>query len=248
MPASRPFLFDRHFIGNGPAVAVGRGSAASESPPAKQFDESDLAAARADGVAQGQAQARAEAEADDSRRLTVACEAIAARLAELFRETEAIGAAAAREATELAVAVARKLLPETCRRQGLTEMEGMLAGVMQHLPHQPRLTVAVHPDLAAAAAERTTALAADRGYAGRIVIVADPAVDEGACSVEWAEGGAIRSPRAIWGEIDGILARTTGSSVERLEGPEAGAGAGSAAGPDALSERAVPQDTGGAGR
>jgi len=217
MPASRPFLFDRSFIGNGLSVTVGRGSAASESPPAKQFDESDIAAARADGVAQGQAQARAEAEADDRRRLTVACEAIAARLADLFRETEVIGAAAAKEATELAVAIARKLLPETCRRQGLTEIEGMLTDVMRHLSHQPRLTVAVHPSLAAAARERTAALAAERGYAGRVEIISDPSVAEDACTAEWAEGGAIRSPRAVWGEIDSILARTTGYGVEHAK-------------------------------
>ncbi|MFZ1414461.1 MAG: hypothetical protein WAS73_07790 [Defluviicoccus sp.] len=243
MLASKPFLFDRQFGRDGTEAVVAGRSGAGERAATKQFDESDLAAARADGVAHGQAQARAEAEAEDRRRLRVACEAIAARLAELFRETEAIGAAAAREATEIAVAIARKLLPETCRRQGLTELEGMLADVMRHLPHQPRLTVAVHPSVAAAAAERTAALAAECGYAGRINVVADPAVDEDACAVEWADGGAIRCPQAIWGEIDGILAHTIGGGTERLEGPDHGARAGDKAEPGALSLSA-----GGAGR
>lgn len=225
MPASRPYLFERQFGGTAASASAARGSVAGERPPAKQFDESDLRAARADGVAQGQAQARAEAEADDRRRLTVACEAIAARLADLFRETEAIGAAAAREATELAVAIARKLLPETCRRQGLTELEGVLTDVMRHLPQQPRLTVAVHPSLAAAASERTAALAAERGYAGRVAIIPDPSVAEDACTIEWADGGAIRCPRAIWGEIDSILARTTGYGVERAEEGDPGTSA-----------------------
>jgi flagellar assembly protein FliH len=222
MALSRPFLFDRQFDG-GTSASAARGTVASERTPPKQFDENDLAAARADGVAQGHAQAQAEAETEDRRRLTVACEAIAARLAELFRETEAIGAAAAREATELAVAIARKLLPETCRRQGLTELEGVLADVMRHLQHQPRLTVAVHPSVAAVAAERTTALAAQCGYAGRIAVVADPSVGEDACTVDWIEGGAIRSPRTVWDEIDDIVARSIGGGVQRPEGSDAGA-------------------------
>ena len=243
MLASKPFLFDRQF-GRDDTEAVGvRRSGAGERATTKQFDENDLAAARTDGFAQGQAQARADAEADDRRRLRVACEAIAARLAELFRETEAHAAAAAREATELAVAIARKLLPETCRRQSLTELEGMLANVMRHLQHQPRLTVAVHPSVAAAAAERTAALAADCDYAGRIAVVADPAIDEDACAVEWTDGGAIRCPQAIWGEIDGILALTIGDRAARLEGPNQGARAGDEAEPGAVSLSA-----GGAGR
>lgn len=243
MLASKPFLFDRQFGCDDTESVGARRSADSERAATKQFDDSDLAAARAAGFAQGQAQARADAEAEDHRRLSVACEAIAARLTELCRETEAHAAAAAREATALAVAIARKLLPETCRRQGLTELEGMLATVMRYLQHQPRLTVAVHPSVAAAAAERTAALAAESGYASRINVVADPAVDEDACSVEWADGGAIRCPQAIWGEIDGILAHTIGERAERLEGPNQGAPAADKAEPGALSFSA-----GGAGR
>ena len=213
MLASRPFLFDRQFGGNGTGTAVAGRSVANDRPPQQRFDEHDLARARADGVAEGLAQASARAEADDRRRLAVACEAIAAQLAGLFRGIEAHGAEAVNAATLVAVAVARKLLPETCRRHGLTEIEGMLASVLRHLQHQPRIVVSVHPGMVEGAGQRVSAIAAGAGYEGRIAVVADPSIGVDEYWAQWADGGAIRRPSDIWNEIDGILERTIGAEA-----------------------------------
>uniref|UniRef100_UPI001953195E FliH/SctL family protein n=1 Tax=Escherichia coli TaxID=562 RepID=UPI001953195E len=53
------------------------------------------------------------------------------------------------------------------------------------------LVVRVHDDLLEDARTELTRLAAERGFAGRLVILAEPIIAPGDCRIEWSTGGIV---------------------------------------------------------
>lgn len=216
MSASIRFTFDRDFDdaaadgGSDAADAVlifGEGDAAAEAlaPPAPLYGEDDLARARADGFAEGHAQGLAAAADSQSRRLGDVLDVVAGRLADLDEDWRRLDAMAAQTAVAVAVAISRKLFPETSRRQALTEIEGVAAEVFARVARRPSLVVRVAPHLREAAVDRLGIIAERSGYAGAVAVVADAALTDGDCRVDWATGGAARDTRALWQAIEAAV-------------------------------------------
>ena len=220
MRAVRPFLFERRFDlparpedGQPSHVVI----ACADEPPAleKRYDEDDLARARAEGgeeglangLAQGRAEALAEAEASDRGRLVLACEAVAARLDRLAAVAERTSAEEGRSGVLLAVAIAKKLLPEYCRRHGITEIEGVARQIVGQVRDERRLMVKVAPALSEGLRERLQPIADGAGFAGDLLVLAEPGIAEGDCTVEWSTGGAERNAAALWQRIDALVER-----------------------------------------
>jgi flagellar assembly protein FliH len=202
MAATRKFLFDTSFDDVAPLPALS-GQAAPE-PPASR---ADVEAARAEGMAQGHAAAIAElAERVETR----AAEA----LLSLDRSVGALLAArttliAETEGTALTVlrTVLQKTVPALCRKDPAAEIEALLARCLTETLDEPRLVLRVSDGLFDMMQGRLEPITQSNGYAGKIVLIADPALANGDAKVEWADGGAERDTARLIAELDDILNR-----------------------------------------
>jgi flagellar assembly protein FliH len=178
-----------------------------EPPPEPVFSSAELLRAHEDGYADGFAAGKAAAEAAAATRLAAALGAVEGGLARLLGEASASTEAGRREMIGIALAISRKLLPSFARRHGLAEIEEMVAGCIGELVDEPRLVVRVADAMLDAVAEKVEAVAAARGFSGKVVMLADPGLEPGDCRVEWADGGVERDVGRLWRDIDGIAAR-----------------------------------------
>lgn len=106
-----------------------------------------------------------------------------------------------REAIDVASAIARQLAPALMAKQPLAEIEALVLDVLSHVRAAPHVAVRVSPGMAESAGARLMKIAEERGFASRLVILPDPAVQSGNCLVEWADGGVARDTQAIEARI-----------------------------------------------
>jgi flagellar assembly protein FliH len=176
-------------------------------PPEPTFGKADLLQAHEDGYADGFAAGKAAAEASAAARAAAAAAALEGHLAALLAGLADEAAARRERAVEVGLAVARKLLPAAARDRALGEVEAMVAAAAAEMIDEPRLVIRVAEAMAEDLAERLDALTSARGFSGRVVLLAEPALEFGDCRIEWAEGGVERSTGRLWQEIDRLAAR-----------------------------------------
>ncbi len=219
MASEKRFLFDHSFdavlpldeqAGENGMLAE---DVANDREPSNTFSEDDLARAHAEGLAEGRKKAAAEAADSVERRLAEAIDSLDGRLSELFAHRQDADNRAAGEATLVATAIARKMVPEFYRRNAAGEIEHAVTTVLDQMLEPSTLTVRTNELLRDEVSERITALTQQRGFAGRVTVTADPNLPEGDCRVEWAGGGAELNAAAKWREIDAIIERNLGGVV-----------------------------------
>jgi flagellar assembly protein FliH len=200
MVAVRKFLFDTEFDAEPEAEP-------DAPPPEPTFSEAELVAARAEGAKDGKAQALAEAAKSDDRRAAEALEAIGRAMAGLagaqaraFEETR-------QGAIAIAAAIATKIAPEIARRGADESIAAMLGERLPDLLDEPRLVIRLEPARIDAIKDRIDAIAHQCGYAGKVIFLADDALDAPDCRIEWADGGVERAVARVAGEIDQIVAQ-----------------------------------------
>lgn len=191
MTQAARYLFDRCF-----EPANGRGGSGAADGAARRC-ERELAAAAEAAYQRGRADGAREAKAAFEGQL-------AASVAVLAEAAEAMaGAMAARcdairgEALQVAIAAAERLARELVRRQPSREIEALFAECVAQVAHAPHLCVHVHAELAEPIRERLAAIAAERGFAGQLLVTPDPAIAPGDGRIEWADGGMVRDLDAI---------------------------------------------------
>jgi len=107
----------------------------------------------------------------------------------------------------VALAVARKLAPALIVREPLAEIGALAAECFTQLVATPHVVVRVNDTLYAQARERLDAIAQGHGFAGRLVVLADPAIAPADCRIEWADGGIVRDRSATEAVITEAVAR-----------------------------------------
>jgi flagellar assembly protein FliH len=210
MTAAKKFLFEHSFDADPPFEERADGSEISAEEVANEnatFTEDDLARARAQGMAEAREKADAEGAVADERRIAEALVSLGDRLSEMFADRHDAATRAAGDATMVATAIARKMVPEFYRSNAAGEIEQAVATILDRMFETPKLTVRVSERLHGDLAERIAVMAAQRGFAGRVAVTADPQIGEGDCRVEWAGGGAELNSAAKWREIDAIIGR-----------------------------------------
>ena len=111
------------------------------------------------------------------------------------------------EAVDVAVAVARKLCTELVSREPLGEIMALVSDCFSHLVATPHLVVRINTQLYEAAREKIERLAAQSGFEGRLVILAEPEIASGDCRIEWADGGVVLDRAAIEAKITELVGR-----------------------------------------
>jgi len=198
MTAPAKFLFDMDFS----APDKTRERPATPSEIAQK-----IASAEARAYRDGYDTAQREAKAESDRRTALALEEIAIGIQGIATRFSGIETRMETEAVDVAVAVARKLCSELISGEPLVEISRLVSDCFSHLVSTPHLVVRINDSLYEAAHEQIERLAKQSGFAGRLVILAEPEIANGDCRIEWADGGVVLERAAIEAKINEFVGR-----------------------------------------
>ena len=198
MGAPAKFLFDMDF--SAPDKSRERSATAAEVAQ-------KLAAAEARAYRDGYDAGQREAKAESDRRTALALEEIRLAIQSIAARYAGVETRMETEAVDVAVAVARKLCNQLIAAEPLGEITGLVSDCFSHLVATPHLVVRINSQLYEAAREKIERQAAQSGFQGRLVILAEPDIATGDCRIEWADGGVVLERAAIEAKIDELVAR-----------------------------------------
>ncbi len=204
MAAPAKFLFDVDF-----SAPDKREKAATPAEIAAKVAEAEARAYRA-----GYDAAQREAKVESDRRAALALEEIGIAIRGIASRFASIETRMETEAVDVAVAVARKLCAELIAREPLGEITALVSDCFSHLVSTPHLVVRINDSLYDAARGQIERLAAQSGFEGRLVILAEPAIATGDCRIEWADGGVVLDRAAIEAKISELVGRYMASRNE----------------------------------
>lgn len=184
-------------------------AAADAPPPPRTFSEAELnaalAAARAEAAAAAEARLRVALESDMTARRTAALERLAAELAAHQVALDRTLAARAAASRDLALALARALVPRALERQPLADIAAMLRELLIRLEGQPRLTLALAPALLEAGQQAAREIAAQAGYRGELAVVPEAQLGPGDARLSWPGGNAERDLASLEREAIAVV-------------------------------------------
>jgi flagellar assembly protein FliH len=198
MAAPAKFLFDMDF---------GAPDKAREKPATAAEIAQKVASAEARAYRDGYEAAQREAKAESDRRTALALEEIGITIKGIATRFSGIETRMETEAVDVAVAVARKLCNELISGQPLAEITALVSDCFSHLVSTPHLVVRINDSLYEAAREKIERQAAQSGFEGRLVILAEPEIATGDCRIEWADGGVVLERSAIEFKINELVGR-----------------------------------------
>jgi flagellar assembly protein FliH len=198
MAAPAKYLFDVDFS----APDKGREKPATPAEIAEKIADAEARAYRA-----GYDAAQHEAKVQSDRRIALAMEEISLAIRSIATGFSGIETRMETEAVDVAVAVARKLCTELVAREPLGEITGLVSDCFSHLVSTPHLVVRINTQLYEVAREKIERLAAQSGFEGRLVILAEPEIATGDCRIEWADGGVVLERAAIEAKISELVGR-----------------------------------------
>lgn len=194
------FTFDTCF-GERPA------SSARASEVEMRVTEADVENARKLGYAEGLAAGEREAAARADESLHDALHQISRSATTLLTALDSQIALTRKDAITAAMEVARKLAPALIAMRPEAEIEAVLRNCLAHLNREPHILLRVSAPLVERLKDTVDRMAMERGLSGRIILLGEPAMNEGDCVVEWADGGVVRNQEDIEAEITQIVTR-----------------------------------------
>jgi flagellar assembly protein FliH len=198
MAAPAKFLFDMDF---------GAPDKAREKPATAVEIAQKVASAEARAYRDGYEAAQREAKAESDRRSALALEEIGITIKGIATRFSGIETRMETEAVDVAVAVARKLCNELMSGEPLAEITALVSDCFSHLVSTPHLVVRINDSLYEAARDKIERQAAQSGFEGRLVILAEPEIATGDCRIEWADGGVVLERAAIEAKINELVGR-----------------------------------------
>ncbi|GGE60187.1 FliH/SctL family protein [Niveispirillum cyanobacteriorum] len=157
-------------------------------------------AALAEGIQQGRQQAEVEAQQE----LSNALRSVENCLKQLVTVQNAQAQMRQENTARIALAIMRKLWPGLVERQGLAEIEVVIAAFMEELVEEPKLVFRVNERWFDELRGRIDDMALRHGFAGQVTVLADPKLSQMDVKVDWAAGGAEREVGRLWTEIERI--------------------------------------------
>ncbi|WP_417317158.1 hypothetical protein [Emcibacter sp.] len=107
-----------------------------------------------------------------------------------------------KEAALLAHSIIGKLAPALVVNTPLPEIEALVVQCLKNSPLEPRIVIRVDEQIMPQLEQEVARLKESAGYAGQIVLLAEPMRHISDCKVEWADGGAERNFEALKATID----------------------------------------------
>lgn len=213
MAATAKYLFDRNFeqsasTAEPPEEIVARQLRDEYEAKIERVREEEYQRGREDGARQ--TLQSIEARTDEAAgKLVATAGTILDRIEEECRAVRT-------EAIAVALAAAEKLAGELVRREPTALLEDLFGQCLEHVGEAPHVAIRVDSAIAERLQEKVNAIAAERGFTGRIMVLGDPETPEGDCRIEWADGGISR-------DFDGLRQHIT-KIVKHHLAANAGAG------------------------
>jgi flagellar assembly protein FliH len=187
MVGAKPFLFDRDFDG--------RRRSEEMVPMSRHLTEVSEAEQRA--FKSGFAEGRAEALEQQPARIAAALEKLKVQVSLEIARSDARATAQEIQAIELALELTRKLAGHAITRYPTSAIESAVRECFAEARAAPHVAVRVHESLVEDVKAHLGALAADSGFAGKLIILGEPEIAVGDVRLEWADGGVVRERAAI---------------------------------------------------
>lgn len=200
---AKPFLFDRDF----------QGKRRGEEMITMSQHLSAISDAEQTAFANGSAEGRHIALDEQPARLAAAMEKLAVQLSLEIARSEARALAQEIGAIELALELARKLAGRAIDRYPVAAIESAVQECFTEARTAPHIAVRVHESLVEDVKAHLGKLAAERGFAGKLVILGEPEIVPGDVRLEWADGGVVRE-RSV---IDQIIEKTIHNHIASVE-------------------------------
>ena len=175
-------------------------------PEARHTDE-DLAAARAEGYAEGHAAALATAQESEATRQTELVSALLERANELSEQDSARSEAIARDCLDILRSICARLFPQLSACNALDEVLAVVRECLAALEDEPRIVVRVGNEMAEPLEAKLAAVTTQSGYLGKLVLIPDDTLAPTDCAVLWADGGAERNLEKTWLAIEAAMSR-----------------------------------------
>lgn len=204
------FLFETEFGGGGeikrPTSASARDKAEREAREAAEKAE-ELAAAEARGHAAGLIAGEQSAALREQARLSSAIEQLAASARAILGTLDRLCASVEEEAVRLALETAHRLAAGLIAAEPAHEIERVAREALSHVRRAPHLVLRVNAELVELVEGRMKAIAWEKGYEGRVIVLGEPEIAIGDCRIEWADGGVVRDSAVINAAINEALER-----------------------------------------
>jgi flagellar assembly protein FliH len=142
---------------------------------------------------------------DQTARLDAILAKVDKNLTVLIGHMDALAQEQEAHTRQLALAIVKKILPTFTARAGLQEVEELLSSTIREMAREPRLVVRVHEAEFDAVNERVQAIALQRAYSGKAIVLADAEVAAGDCRIEWADGGIERNAQSTMDSVEQTL-------------------------------------------
>lgn len=110
-------------------------------------------------------------------------------------------------AIQTVVASIKKLWPSVVARAGLDTVLETVQQALESNAEETRLVIRVHDTMLDPVINRLPEIQEQKAFAGKIIVLSDPAVGTGDCKVEWADGGMERLGRDLSAQLDHAVER-----------------------------------------
>jgi flagellar assembly protein FliH len=210
---ARKFLFDLAFDSEMPMHASKK-----EKPPA--FTEEQIEEFKKQAYSEGFSDGQAAAEKNQNHFMNMLLSNLEKDIVKVMEGTGARWDDTLAQAQEIALIIAKKVIPTYTARHGMDEIGAIVSKVFNEVAREPRLVFRVPENMFDAAKEKIESLSATAAYAGKLVILGDPDIGISECRIEWADGGIERDLRKVWTAIDHIMDEVQPTTPMTMSSPE----------------------------
>lgn len=177
----------------------------AEAPPV--FTEEQLALAKTQALTQGKQDALKEAKASQEEQILKTLAAMMNHVENLVRAEDRREVEKSVDAAKLALRITHKLLPQFAQKFSLGEIEHVILEAIDARRDEPRIAVTVPTAHLDALKKRIDDVALEKGYAGKLILIADDNLALTDCRVEWADGGAERLYERLFSQVENEFAK-----------------------------------------
>ncbi|CDO58845.1 FlbE protein [Candidatus Phaeomarinobacter ectocarpi] len=170
-----------------------------------KWTEDEVNAIRAEAFAAGEEAARTSDEAELSHRIAEGSQQVAERLNVLLENLHTERAKLREEAAEIALTIARKLMPALMETAPTSEIEAVVEQSFALLRNEARVVIHVAEDQQGLLEQRITDMTREHGFEGQLVLRSSDDVDPGDVRIEWASGAITRDTPALDASIEQIV-------------------------------------------
>lgn len=180
------------------------------------YTEEHLLLAKTQSFALGKAEGAKEARQQQEERIAGLLQAALGLAEKLAQNEDRREVEKCIDAAKLALRITHKLLPQFSLRYALPEIEHVLLHAVEARKDEARIAVTIPTVHLEGLKARMDALALEKGYGGKVILLADDNLPPTDCRVEWADGGAERLYERLFSQIENEFAKAISSMQSSL--------------------------------